>query len=686
MEEIPFNMSARTANLLGRENVVNHYSALVELVKNSFDADAKRCIIYSDYINNCIWLIDNGDGMTREVIKKQWMIIGTDNKCEHPITPTGRIKAGAKGIGRFALDRLGRKCTMYTRSCGEDCLVWEVDWEQFSRPNTVLTDVKASLATVDSYEAIRVQMNIGKDFDEYILPCLDEKGTIFCVQDLRDPWKGRLSETQGQLETIQCPESDRQFEIYALDSESRKQITSFEEHKLYIPSYEDFDYKLRASYSKGNFEITIDRNETDPRFVDDSFFKELKDNTHPYDQKGFSKSSYSLSRTIQMLVPDLSDVEVDYIISHLGKIDVSLYYLKLRTGGSPEIYKYRHFNAVSRRNWLNNYGGIKIYRDDFKVRPYGEGDSKDWLNLGARRARNPAAPTRKGGGRITADQLTGILQISRLDSVLLSDVASREGLQSSPLFDLLKRIMIGLITLIERDRHYAAVALDKVYRRVEKEKTGNTEAKVKEVVNKAKKDSSSLSEDDVSVLDQALKNHDEERLKFAGELSLLRGLAGIGAVTSTFAHDLRGLENKVSNFMLMTKNKLGELLSLHNIDSPLSKDTVQCLDIIEEKHNEINNWILFITGTIRRDKRERKHVSPKEYFLKFLEMWTPLLNDKQILCNIDYSNYLDGKIRAFKIDLDSRGGPRKLDHLLRWTYKSPRRLEHVQKKTLFSRI
>lgn len=653
MEKLPFNISARTANLLGRENVVNHYSALIELVKNSFDADAKRCIIYADYLNDRIWLIDNGEGMNKDIIKNRWMIIGTDNKCEDPITSDGRIKAGAKGIGRFALDRLGRQCTMITKNCDGGNLFWKVNWEQFSMPNTVLTDVQAELGDVTTYDLLRREMDLGENFDEYILPCLQDKGTIFCIEQLRDDWEGSLAETQAQLETIRYPDSTKEFEIYALDSDSVVQIRDFKDHRLDVPSFEDYDYKLKASYSNGLFKITIDRNETDTKQLNTKFYNELKNNSFPYNKEGFSQKEYTVSMTLQSLLPNLDDGEVSYILQHLGELHVSLYYLKLREGVSSNIYKYRKFNPVERRNWLNNYGGIKIYRDDFKVRPYGEGNSKDWLDLSARRARNPAAPTRKGGGRISAEQLAGTVKISRLDSDALADVASREGLQSSPLFDFLKRIVVGLITLIERDRHYAAVALFRSHDSENKERRQRAEKRAKDVINKAKKDSKSLSKEDVSVLDQVFKEHEEERASMAGELSLLRGLAGIGAVTSSFAHDLRGLENKISNFMLLTKKKLAGLLQQYNIDPQKSKDTIQYLEIIEEKHVEINNWILFITGTIRKDKRQRKHVHLNDYFSNFLEMWTPLLSGKKINCNIDYGAYRDGKIRAFKIDLDS---------------------------------
>src|SRR5690606_22892872 len=61
-----------------------------------------------------LYIIDSGEGMTQNVIRDHWMTIGTDNKSNNVFTRTGRVKAGAKGIGRFALDKLGSKCEMTT--------------------------------------------------------------------------------------------------------------------------------------------------------------------------------------------------------------------------------------------------------------------------------------------------------------------------------------------------------------------------------------------------------------------------------------------------------------------------------------------------------------------------------------------------------------------------------------------
>ena len=107
MEKLKYKISSRATILLGRESVSKVESAIIELIKNSYDADSNICFLYFDITNNSLFLIDNGTGMTKQIIEDYWMTIGTDNKKTDYISLKGRIKSGEKGIGRFALDRLG---------------------------------------------------------------------------------------------------------------------------------------------------------------------------------------------------------------------------------------------------------------------------------------------------------------------------------------------------------------------------------------------------------------------------------------------------------------------------------------------------------------------------------------------------------------------------------------------------
>jgi len=121
--KIPFTASARTAMLIGTENFSNPEGAIIELVKNTYDADSPCCYILFDGNDGQIteiYIIDYGSGMDISTIQDCWMQIGTDDKQRNVETGNGRIKSGAKGIGRFALNRLGSMATMLTRKDGQD--------------------------------------------------------------------------------------------------------------------------------------------------------------------------------------------------------------------------------------------------------------------------------------------------------------------------------------------------------------------------------------------------------------------------------------------------------------------------------------------------------------------------------------------------------------------------------------
>ena len=144
MPKIPFTVSARTAKLIGQENFTNAQGAVVELVKNAYDADASNCIIVFE--NDSLYIIDDGTGMTEEVIQNEWMTIGTNNKEKSHTTEKGRVKTGAKGIGRFALDRLGTKTTIYTFSEeSNNSLIWKVAWGNFNQEDIAIHEVKANI-------------------------------------------------------------------------------------------------------------------------------------------------------------------------------------------------------------------------------------------------------------------------------------------------------------------------------------------------------------------------------------------------------------------------------------------------------------------------------------------------------------------------------------------------------------
>jgi hypothetical protein len=125
INKIPFKVSARTAKLIGIENFSTEEGAIIELVKNTYDADAKNCILIFDIkhseilnekgeeiqqFNNAdsrIFVIDNGVGMTNSVISNQWMTIGTDDKLYQHLSENGRVKNWCKRNRKICTKQIG---------------------------------------------------------------------------------------------------------------------------------------------------------------------------------------------------------------------------------------------------------------------------------------------------------------------------------------------------------------------------------------------------------------------------------------------------------------------------------------------------------------------------------------------------------------------------------------------------
>ena len=149
IEQIPFRISAGLKDIIGKELITDDDIAIFELVKNSYDAYAKNVKIIFENLSKAlgsdskIIIIDDGNGMSREDIEKKWLFVGFSEK--KPIKKNSkkiknyrdkikqkRIFAGAKGIGRFSADRLGKNLTLYSKKKNEKHVnKLEIDWKKF---------------------------------------------------------------------------------------------------------------------------------------------------------------------------------------------------------------------------------------------------------------------------------------------------------------------------------------------------------------------------------------------------------------------------------------------------------------------------------------------------------------------------------------------------------------------------
>ncbi|WP_172426889.1 ATP-binding protein, partial [Flavobacterium sp. ACN2] len=305
MAKISFKVSARAGKLFGRENFSNPEGAIIELVKNAYDADANNCLVFFDIPTkkikesdgkeieipikekSILYIIDNGEGMTEEVIKNHWMQIGTGNKEKEYISEDKRTKTGAKGIGRFALDRLGFETEMWTLSKNakdKTGSFWKMDWNQFDEAEKVISDIEAELETIeiDLKNIVKSFTNKNPLLGDIIENIKFDKGTIIKISNLKDDWfNEETSSVFKSLEALIPPkELNIPFEVYFKHFQQPKEFG-----KVETAFFNDFDYKLKATYNSEtlNIDFEITRNEIDIQLLKKKYPDVYKLKDHPYD-------------------------------------------------------------------------------------------------------------------------------------------------------------------------------------------------------------------------------------------------------------------------------------------------------------------------------------------------------------------------------------------------------------------
>lgn len=424
-----FRPRARLMLTLGSELISSPTVALAELVKNSYDADASYVLIKLEETDGpeppSITVLDDGVGMSLNAVSRTWLEPATPNRRRSRKSPSGRRVLGEKGVGRFAAAKLGRFLTIVSRHQGSTSEVeLSLDWSDFQDEDAYLDEIKVPVESRPAHyfdpqgAATRLWASALRGLsathvsDRVDLPKPKSgHGTLVRITGLHSAWSAEeVKEAQRSLTRLVSPFSDRarhgtasDFRIM-LDLPAR--LTEFS--GLVGPPEElgSPHYQLEAKVDRsGHAEVKL-RLRGEQKSV--NFGTQLpshKDTCGPFEL-------------------------------HLRVWDRDR--LSLESGGGAANYK-------EIREVLDAASGISVYRDGFRVLPYGEpGD--DWLALDRRRINSPSR-------RLSNNQIVGQLIISRDDNPDLVDQTNREGLVSGPaLFDLQSKVK-QLITELESRRN-----------------------------------------------------------------------------------------------------------------------------------------------------------------------------------------------------------------------------------------
>lgn len=619
--EIPFNVDAYTAKLIGRENVSKLEGAVLEIVKNAYDADAKVFCLYYSEAHDCVYVIDNGTGMQENVLRNHWMTIGKSSKKDN-YKIGNRTQTGAKGIGRFALDRISDRCEMLTIS-DQGGLEWIVNWSDFDGSKN-LSEVKAKL--YDSDQGLKEYANIDGWRNIELASIfrkleLGKTGTVFRLYGLHDDWNERTRRRlRNHLENLLPPDVIDDFDIYFFDDETPK-----ERAKISSANVDNYDYKITFEVREEELRIVLLRNEFDFGKEEEKVFREAEIDLgeRPYfhgDLKMFQFSFKELGEEKNII----------------GNYNGVLYFNKISTASDKDAQKFYYKDITGRKNVTKEFGGIKLYRDHFRVRPYGEyGDNDfDWLELALRKSRSPVGlghPT--GQWRVGAEQMIGLVNISR-ENNNLEDAANRNGIQDGHGFAQLKRILIIVIEEFERDRQaigrklaeyakkkdrlqsrldrlsqYAELSRQWKKTLIERQEDYNT----KVPLNVPAIDPEEVEE----IIESMEKKQEQEIQELKDELKMLQTLATTGIITNMFMHEIRTLTNNIGM----------ELDSAYDAIK-YDADTDEALECIKQaitfkKH--FTSWFRVTIESVRKDKRKRKAYDIKEMLSDYIDTWKMIL-------------------------------------------------------------
>ena len=447
---VNFKPKAHILTLLGEELIKDPVMAIYELVKNSYDADAKSVNVYfnniTDLTNATIIVKDSGIGMTEQVLENVWLEPGTahrktvDVQGKRTIVRTpifNRVPMGEKGVGRFAVHKLGNVIKLISRpgkvlldEDGKfvriDLLDYEIDleinWKTFTQ-SKYLSDVK-----IEYY----------KNTDPRSFYFKNETGTYIKVSGLKEVWnRGMARQLKRHTVSMVSPKNDpTQFHIDLnfnnnwLDRfPDVNELLNQAPYKLVAILDKDYNFTLDYEFRLANNSTAGAR-----RIKDDiNYDKNVLGMIRPlyrnyYEEKGLDDTA--IERILETKA--LESLPFGTVMVELYSYDLDPASLRDVTY-APDILK----------KTLKEQYGIKVFKNDLRVYDYGE-PGNDWLGLDNKRVNNKSW--------FSNNQNIGFIYLDSSDSGTLIEKTNREGFIKNESFDLFKIIVDFILTQFKTER------------------------------------------------------------------------------------------------------------------------------------------------------------------------------------------------------------------------------------------
>lgn len=401
-EELDFKISSGLKNIIGKELITDDLIAIFEIVKNSYDANAKKNTITFQNITKeamgqpQIIVSDDGEGMSKKDIEGKFLFVGYSEKKQveggaedyrDKISERRRRHyAGSKGIGRFSCDRLGKKLKIYTKTKMEkEIHTLTIDWLTFEQDQKI--EFETVKAVYEKIKTLDIENYSGDNFTN---------GTILVVNELNSPWdRSKLLKLKGYLQRLINPtqiDPELGFEICLEAKEYEKVDEDYSKKgkpwEIINGSIKNIVFeKMEMKTARVTSEISEDGKEIHTELFDkDQYIFKLKEK-NPYE--------------------------------HLKNVKVIVFFLS--TSAKKTFTSTMGLDAV-------NYGSVFLYKNGIRIYPYGE-PNEDWLGLDKLKQQGwkRYLGTREVIGRVeVSGYQPGFVEVSSRDGGLLKNECHEE--------------------------------------------------------------------------------------------------------------------------------------------------------------------------------------------------------------------------------------------------------------------
>jgi len=617
---------------IGKDLIKDKYAAIVELVKNAYDADSPVCKVSllpfekkifegnEEKILKGIRVIikDEGHGMSFETVTDKWMVPSTDDKLYRKLSPKKRIMQGKKGIGRYSASIIGDDLVLQTIDESGDLTTLYLIWQHFEDAK-YLNDVDVLIENFKTNRASGTEIIIMGD--ENHLYEWDAKQ----LKNLKSELKKLIPPIEKDLKK----EDEDQFKIILeLGNFSFEGYSNVTEIIEPYPLFELFDYRIAGSVSKdGTAKLKFENNR-----IKGSPIEELKEFKILLNQdSNEDKQNYCDELRLDFRVFDRDPASIDGLIERGLKDPLTGEYVGRREA----------------RIILDTFNGVGVYRNGFRIRPLGDAGF-DWLYLDNERVQNPSL-------RVGCDQVIGFIHIQSEDSSGLVEKSARDGLRENAEYFGLREIAKQVLKELENRRfaYRQSVGLGRSNRDInEKIKALYNFKDLQEKIDK-ELDVLGIEKAKRDKINKIISDKEEKSNKIADELkqviALYQGQATVGKIVNVVLHEGRKPLGYFKNQIPLIYDWSKELEN--NFSQVLLDKIINRLSVVEEQGQIFINLFGKLDPLSAKKRDRKKDFNLLDTINNVLDVFLPYLKDIEVEINCDTNQTVYGWKEDFYIVL-----------------------------------